>query len=203
MNVFVSFILNIFFSPWIRINLCLLFETFVSFFSLGVNVFVSFIYTNIFFLWMGMYFFLLFTQMFSFFGSGFVSLQYFFSLDGNCADMRYFHLATLAANTIFSYSQILLLLDHGDHDDYDDDDDDDDDGDDQKRRGCTKCKVKNIPINLLSAFASQLQSTSWSFLHPQQIIRIFPVEKSLKTPQTLCSAIFNVGKLLNSFIHSN
>ena len=117
--------------------------------------------------------------------------------------MRYFHLATLAANTIFSYSQILLLLDHGDHDDYDDDDDDDDDGDDQKRRGCTKCKVKNIPINLLSAFASQLQSTSWSFLHPQQIIRIFPVEKSLKTPQTLCSAIFNVDKLLNSFIHSN
>ena len=117
--------------------------------------------------------------------------------------MRYFHLDTLAANTIFSYSQILLLLDHGDHDDYDDDDDDDDDGDDQKRRGCTKCKVKNIPINLLSAFASQLQSTSWSFLHPQQIIRIFPVEKSLKTPQTLCSAIFNVDKMLNSFIQSN
>ena len=76
MNVFVSFILNIFFSPWIRINLCLLFETFVSFFSLGVNlfllftqifsffsdgdVFVSFIYTNVLFLLMGICVFAIF-----------------------------------------------------------------------------------------------------------------------------------------------
>ena len=59
--------------------------------------------------------------------------------------------------------------DGDDVDDGDDDDDDDDDDNDKHWKVCTKCKVKNIPINLLSAFASKFQSTSWSFLHPKNL----------------------------------
>ena len=39
-------------------------------------------------------------------------LQYFLLLDGNCADIRYFHLVTLSANSIifFYYSRSILIL---------------------------------------------------------------------------------------------
>ena len=100
-------------------------------------------------------------------------LQYFFSFDGNCVDIRYFHLVTLAANSIYSFHisffiPIFFVSNDDNADNYDDDDDgDDDDIDDDgdidgyNRRGCRKClRVKKIPINLLSAFASKFQSAS-------------------------------------------
>ena len=93
-------------------------------------------------------------------------LQYFFSRDGNCVDIRYFHLVTLAANSIYSFHiSFFIPIFFGSNDDNDDnnDDDIDDDGDidGYNGRGCRKCStVKKIPINLLSAFASKFQSAS-------------------------------------------
>ena len=63
---------------------------------------------------MRIYFLLLPPQSLSFLNKNiFVSFicNILFSLDGNCSDMRYFHLVTLSANSIFfSYSCSLLIF---------------------------------------------------------------------------------------------